>query len=193
MTGAGPIPPVPTKGWRWLAFAWGLAEATCFFIVPDVLTSRLVLLSPRAGFLACVWGLAGALLGGGIVFLAAGGAPRADDILALYQHLPGISPRLVEESRTGFELHGMLALFIGAAIGIPYKLYAVHAAVGGFPLVVFLLASAAARLLRFCAVTALAWTINAPLVAKMPLSRRLWLHAVAWTAFYAFYFWRMSG
>ena len=52
----------------WLAFFWGLAEATLFFIVPDVLLTLVALFSFRrsARVLACI--LLGALAGGTIMF-----------------------------------------------------------------------------------------------------------------------------
>ena len=36
-----------------LAGVWGLAEATCCFLVPDVLLSRLALQRPRLAIAAC--------------------------------------------------------------------------------------------------------------------------------------------
>jgi hypothetical protein len=38
-----------------VAFLWGIAEATFFFIVPDVLLSWLALSSHRRGLIACVF------------------------------------------------------------------------------------------------------------------------------------------
>jgi len=46
------------------AFLWGLAEATCFFIVPDVLLSFIALRRLRTALLCCGLALAGALLAG---------------------------------------------------------------------------------------------------------------------------------
>ena len=47
------------------AFAWGFAEATLFFVVPDVwLTLIAVRRGLRPALVACGWALAGALAGG---------------------------------------------------------------------------------------------------------------------------------
>ena len=55
--------PEPCRPVAPLALAWGLAEATFFFIVPDVLLSRLVLSDWRLCARACLWAVAGALVG----------------------------------------------------------------------------------------------------------------------------------
>ena len=47
-----------------IASLWGFAEATVFFIVPDVLLSWLALRSPKSGLIACLFALLGALIGG---------------------------------------------------------------------------------------------------------------------------------
>lgn len=60
---AATTPPLP-KHWAWWAFAWGLAEATFFFIVPDVFTTRLALQDFKRALISCIFTLAGALLGG---------------------------------------------------------------------------------------------------------------------------------
>ena len=51
-----------------LAIAWGLVEATVFFIVPDVLLTYLALKDPRRATKACIWTLVGALVGGIVMF-----------------------------------------------------------------------------------------------------------------------------
>lgn len=184
--------PPPRHGAPGLAFAWGWAEAVVFFIVPDVLTSRLVLRSPRDGFTACLCALAGALVGGSLVFWLARQPALAAQVLALYQHLPGVSPALVDRAREGLATTGYSALFVGALSGIPYKLYAVHAGAAGLSFAGFLAASAAARLLRFGAVTGISWAINASLPTRMTSRARHGLHAAAWLAFYAVYFTLMA-
>src|SRR5437868_1692315 len=58
----------PASSRRWAALAWGYAEATLFFLVPDVLLSWVALRDPRAAGVACFWALAGALLGGATMY-----------------------------------------------------------------------------------------------------------------------------
>lgn len=180
-------------GGIWLAMGWGFAEATFFFIVPDVLTSRFVLQNPGRGVLACLWALAGALIGGSILFLAALNPQSATWLIQAFDWIPGISPALIEKARLGLHESGLPALFKGALAGVPYKLYAVQAAAAGLRFWPFLLASAAARLARFALVTTLVWALGMGPLRKLSLEARLRLHLVAWFLFYAFYFSVMSG
>ena len=59
-------PPTPARArsslTHGLAFAWGLAEATFFFIVPDVLLTRVALRDFHASVIASLWSVAGALV-----------------------------------------------------------------------------------------------------------------------------------
>jgi membrane protein YqaA with SNARE-associated domain len=182
----------PGRGWLWLAFAWGLAEATFFFIVPDVLTSRLVLQKPRAGFTACLCSLAGALLGGLLLFFLGRQPEMLPPLAVAIDWLPGISPALMEKARLGLEQHGPAALFTGVLAGIPYKLYATQSAAAGLGLGVFVVASTAARLLRFLLVTALAWFVGTKLLPNLSAAIKLRIHLGSWIVFYFFYFWQMG-
>ena len=171
---------------RWLAFAWGLAEATVFFIVPDVLLTRLALKDFRSARIASLWAVAGALLGGTVLYFAArnGLAPFLPDA---FDRIPGISPGLID--RTGSELHdqGLAALASGALAGQPYKLYAVHAGLQNVPFLPFIAASAAARLARFLLTATIVWTIGLGL-RRYSEAFRLRLHLGGWLAFYVLYF-----
>jgi membrane protein YqaA with SNARE-associated domain len=183
---------VPGRGARWLAFTWGLAEATCFFIVPDVLSTRLVLQDRKSGFAACLWSLAGALPGGVILYLLGRDPGTADSLLRFFDYLPGIHPTLGAEARHGLAEQGAATLFAGFMGGIPYKLYAVQAAGAGLALPVFLVVSAAARLSRFLLSTTLCWLLGRWLQRKVAQDALLRIHAAGWIVFYAAYFWRLG-
>jgi membrane protein YqaA with SNARE-associated domain len=182
----------PSRSRPWLPLAWGLAEATCFFIVPDVLTSRLVLKDTRSGFLACLWCLAGALPGGLLLFFLGQDPHLQADLIQGLDHLPGISGSLARQAGSGLMEHGLAALFIGVIAGIPYKLYALQASWAGAGLAAFLLVSAAARLSRFLIVTGLAWLLGSKLMPNISLATKLRIHAGGWILFYVIYFWRMG-
>lgn len=185
-------PENPGRAWLWLAFAWGLAEATFFFIVPDVLTSRLVLQRARLGVAACFSSLAGALLGGSLLFWL-GHDPSVQMALAqAMDYLPGINATLVRQAGDGLMQHGLAALFTGVVAGIPYKLYALQAAWAGSDFSTFLLVSLFARLSRFLLVTGMTWLAGVTLFSKLSIAMRLRIHAGSWLVFYVFYFWRMS-
>ena len=173
-----------------IAAAWGFAEATVFFFVPDVWLSWLALRAPRRALYACLWATAGAVLGGAVMVAFGSAEPAAAE--ALLDAVPGIGPDLVAEVRQELADRGFLALFLGPLRGVPYKLYAVEAGALGLSAAALLLWTVPARLLRFLAVTAFA----AALAALPPLRRRprlaRTLHLLAWSAFYTFYFWKMG-
>lgn len=175
------------------AFLWGFAEATCFFIVPDVWTSRVVLRNARTGFAACLWSVAGALLGGAILYHVGLDDGLRTRYLAFCELLPGIRPDLIETALHSLQHTPGISLIQGALSGIPYKLFAVQfASVAGPGLGAFLMFSAVARLGRFLAVTLLVWLCGTTLLRRCQLKTKQWVHAVAWIGFYAFYFWHFS-
>lgn len=190
-----PQPPpatAPGRGWLWLAFAWGLAESTFFFLVPDVLSSRLVLQRSRTGFAACGYSLAGALVGGSTLYFLGRDPAVQRSILFWADFVPGIHPALIDQARLQLVAHGPAALFSGFISGIPYKLYAAQAAGAGIGPGTFLLASATARLTRFLLVTTLTWSIGAFFLPTLGVAAKLRLHAAGWVSFYLFYFLRMG-
>jgi membrane protein YqaA with SNARE-associated domain len=178
--------------WQWLAFFWGLVEATCFFIVPDVLTSRMALTNPRPALRACFASLAGALLGGALLYPSGTNSTVLAQLLTGMDWLPGISPDLIEKARLGLETHGLAALFVGVLGGIPYKLYAVQAAgfVPGFAS--FLFVTAIARFTRFLLVTLLAHFVSTRLLPNLSAAAKLRIHTLTWAGFYLIYFLRMG-
>jgi hypothetical protein len=171
-----------------IAAAWGFAEATIFFIVPDVWLTLVSARSLRAGMRACAWTLTGALAGGCVMFAAAARAP--DVARAVVVRVPGISPRMVEAVRTQVADRGLVAVLVGPAQGRPYKIYASEwgALRGG--LAGFVAISVPARLVRFVlsilAAAALARLI-APWTRRRASVERVVLLAT-WTVFYVLYF-----
>lgn len=176
---------------RWLAFAWGLAEATVFFIVPDVLLTRLALKDLRSAWIASLWAVGGALLGGTVLYFSArhGVAPFLPDA---FDWIPGISPGLIDRTGIALQNQGFPALASGALAGQPYKLYAVHAGMQNLPFLPFIAASAVARLARFLLTATLVWAIGLGL-RRSSETFRLRLHLGGWVAFYVLYFTMMPG
>jgi hypothetical protein len=134
-----------------VADLWGLAEATLFFIVPDVWLSLAGRRRLQTGLRACLFALAGALLGGALVYI--GGAHDKQATITLLEKIPAISPAMV--ARVAMELadHGTGAIFIGPLTGTPYKLCAAQAVDAGIGLAVYILMSMPARGIRFVLVT----------------------------------------
>ena len=97
------------------AAAWGLAEGTFFFIVPDVWLSWVALRRARTARKAALSALAGALAGGALVH---GWARRAeaDVTRASLLRVPAITPEMIAEVEAGLE-RGMPAMVLGPLRG----------------------------------------------------------------------------
>lgn len=178
---------------RWqngFALLWGFAEATVFFIVPDVLLSWFGLRKLRGALLACLFALLGALLGGSVVWLVSHQDP--EQLRALYGALPAIDGTMINGVRQQLQAQGLVALFLGPLSGTPYKLYALEAAHLGLGYLPFLLVSIPARLLRFVLVTLAAAGFSRLLSKRLDLTQRRLVLVAGWVAFYAWYFHAMS-
>lgn len=174
-----------------VSLLWGFAEATVFFVVPDVWISRQALSSWPAALRSCGFALAGALAGGVLLYFI--GRHQEAALLALFDRLPAIGPGLV--ARVQAQLHdlGGAGLLVGGFSGAPYKLYAVQAAAAGLGLPVFIACSIVARGARFLAVALLARAIAHRATPRLgaAMVRRIWW--IAWVAFYALYWALMPG
>jgi hypothetical protein len=169
-----------------VSFAWGFAEGTFFFIVPDLVITLAALFCPRRslGHLGLV--VAGSLVAGTVMYVAALRDPAGLESMVL--KVPFVSPAMFETTAEAFERHGVWAMCLGPMSGIPYKVYAVQApAFTGF--VPFGLVSVPARLERLL----LTWVIFAAagVFARKHVRRRpAWavgVYAVYWLAVYAYY------
>jgi len=169
-----------------LAVVWGLAEATVFFLIPDVLLSWIAIQNRRRALVACTWVTAGALSGGAILWLVGRNNPEA--ARQIFTFLPAITADMIIGVNDQLERNGLIALFIGPFVGTPYKIYAVEAASLGYGLGIFLLISLPARLLRFAIVSLVAGTICQMLSPKVSLRNLRIIHLVFWLGLYGVYF-----
>lgn len=135
-----------------IAAAWGTAEATVFFIVPDVWTSWLALHNPRRGMATTVPALAGALAGGAATYKTAQrmSPETTENVLT---SVPGISAAMVAKVERQLDEQGWSALVLGPTRGVPYKIYARTLAHGHESFGRFMALSVPARMVRFLAVT----------------------------------------
>ncbi len=174
-----------------VAGLWALAEATLFFIVPDVWLSLAGRRRLQTGLTACLFALGGALLGGALIY--GWGLRDQAGATALMEKLPAISPAMVARVQDDLTTHGALAIVFGPLSGTPYKLYAAQAGEAGIGFVLFMLVSVPARGIRFVLVTAgVHYALR--LMASGPIARHpVVLILIAWTLFYLFYFAMMPG
>lgn len=170
----------------WAGFAWGFAEATLFFVVPDVLLTFVALYSPRRSARVIVFILLGALAGGTVMFWL--GARDAAQAQAIVLRVPFVAPAMFQKTHNGFQRDGIWTLTKSPGNGIPYKVYCVQAGgYSGWPL--FMIASALARMERFAPF----WLVSAGLglVFRRRITRRPMVpalaHAALWILGYAWY------
>jgi membrane protein YqaA with SNARE-associated domain len=180
-----------SRSQRLLALAWGFAEATLFFVVPDVLITLFALRGFSRGLVTAGYALIGALVGGALMWTwGARDLPGARLALGA---LPAIGSALMDRTATELAHEGIVGMLGGSFVGVPYKIYAVHAASSGIGVGTFLGFSVPARLTRF---VLLAYgASHAGRWMERRYSRRVavavWL--TAWTINYAIYWSVMPG
>ena len=169
-----------------VSVVWGVAEATLFFIVPDVYLTFLAIRGKRIALVGCAAAVAGALVGGAIMYRW--GALDQPGVEAVFDRVPAIDDDMVVHVRESVERSGLGAVFLGPVSGTPYKIYAAEAGSLGLSLVAFLLISVPARGVRFVAIALLtSWLARGPL-GKWTTRRQYMLAASSWGVFYVLYF-----
>ena len=165
---------------RGIPLAWGFAEATLFFVLPEMWITWVALHGLRQGMAAAAWVLAAALAGGIAVHLAAHWNQMA--VLALMERIPGVDAPLIMRAYDQLERHGWAGLLQGALGGVPWKLYATVAAGLDFGLPVFVVATAVARGLRFALFALAAWLVARWCLPRIGMVRLRLLWLAAWIA-----------
>ncbi len=137
-----------------VAFLWGLAESSLFFIVPDVwltIISRHKL--DKTKYQSIGFAILGALVGGTLIYWLGWLYPR--QILDLIAQIPGINWLLVRKVQFQVDNRGLLALMLGPLQGIPYKIFAAQWGINHGNLIWFWIISIPARGIRFAATAVL--------------------------------------
>jgi membrane protein YqaA with SNARE-associated domain len=173
--------------WVIAAGAWGIAEATFFFIVPDVLLTLAALrFGWRAGLKLGVVAAACASLAGILMWLWGHhdiGAAR-DAMLQVPAVGPDLLARAHRETGQGWPRH----LVFGAMTGVPYKLYAIESGARHINIAAFVAMSFIARFIRFALTIAIAAASQA---AARHMGKPGWAYpgwGIAWLCVYTFYF-----
>ena len=173
----------------WIAATalWAAAEATVFFIVPDVLLTAAAIKFDirRALALSLLAAGVASLIGLGMWWWG-GHDPEAARRTMLM--VPAIGPDLLARAHHDVERRWFSHLVIGAMSGVPYKLYAVEAGARVINPWLFVPASFAARFSRFF-LTVVATAAGKELLSRANLARWSWpAWAIAWFLVYATYF-----
>ncbi len=174
--------------WFAIAAAWGLAEATLFFIVPDVLLTWLAGFRPRLVWRAVAACLGGALLGGLLMYLAAADSPER--MRALLELVPAINADFIAATGAALQEHYGSQMLRAGFSGVPYKILAVESAAQGQSLATFLGWSVPARLSRWVLIVLLARGVTLFVRSRFAAADRvLWtLWGVGWSIVYVVYF-----
>jgi hypothetical protein len=169
------------------AFAWGFAEGTLFFIVPDVLLSAIGLTrGAKAGVIASLCAAIGAGAGGALMYAWAGSDPAG--AYAAVLAVPAISAGMGETARAAMAENWFLATLAGPLSSTPFKLFAVLAPESGAGFAAFALAGTAARLPRFVVIAVGAALLQAWLEPVLGRTRLRWALAGGWVLFYVAFF-----
>ena len=173
--------------WIIAACVWGVAEATLFFIVPDVILTYATLRHGwQAGLKLAIFAATAAALAGIGMWMWGRFDPASAEHAMLM--VPAIGPDLM--AQTSREMTGFwpLNLVLGAITGVPYKLYAVAAGEHGVNVAAFAVASYVARLIRF------AFSVGVTVLGLRMLrylGREQWAYHVltaGWVILYTVYF-----
>lgn len=106
-----------------IALGWGFAEATMFFIVPDVfLTHVAIRMGFRRSLRAALLATVGAIIGGLILFQWATVNPEG--AFKAMDAVPAIDAEMINTVRADIASNGNGALVTGPLRGQPYKLFA---------------------------------------------------------------------
>lgn len=168
-----------------LAFLWGFAEATLFFIVPDVLLSLVGLQNLRKGTIAAIYALFGAVLGGIAMFVW--GMWQLERIVVVLDSIPAIRPKDLTLVHDTLHQNGIRTILLGPLLGIPYKIYAAyaHQITSILP---FILISFPARIVRFLIMATAAPALLNRLFPSLSHKHRSRVMLTFWLLFYTGYF-----
>jgi hypothetical protein len=180
---------------RWgvpACFLWGVAEATLFFVVPDVIVGLVALYRPRKALRAAAAAIGGALVGGLALYLTTRAVGL--DMRNVIDGVPFIPHRMLVQARRDVTAHGGAGMVIAPFAGIPYKVYAVEMALRSWNVLSLLVWTVPARAVRIVPAALVAAGVG--LVFRQRLRRRpsigLLLYAAIWVGIYASY-WLSTG
>jgi hypothetical protein len=170
-----------------LSFLWGLAEATFFFIVPDVYLSFVLMFNMRSGMLAVCVSIIGSLFGAAVLYLL---HTFSYDFARIFLITPGVTHKMIAFALPFFRDNLFLNLTSVPFSGIPFKLYVYSAAHNSVPFLIIIIWAIAARIVRLSLPILFFIFIRKLIKKKIRSNPQFWifLYIVAWSLFYVWYF-----
>jgi hypothetical protein len=170
-----------------IAGAWGAAEASIFFVVPDVPVGLISLVSPKRAATACIAATAGGVLGalGLHAALQAGWDPEP-----YFARVPGIRPADAAAARDAVAAAPIRAFALAAFSGVPVKLFVAGGSRLGLPTGALAGLTLLNRAPRLAVAALLMRSIGRQLgEAGVPRAASAGAYLAVWSVFYAWY-WR---
>jgi membrane protein YqaA with SNARE-associated domain len=166
---------------------WGYAEATRFWLIPDILLGWITLNRPRSMVTSVIAATVGAVIGGVRMHKSA----REEH--ARLTEIPGINDALLLDAHERFASRGWVAVVRAPLDGIPYKVYATESGLAGKPVPELVSWTLLARLWRFILSAAAAALIGRVFSRSVRRSEGLWLAGTLgfWVFVYVRYFARL--
>lgn len=172
--------------WAWL---WGFAEATFFFVVPDVLFTRTTLISIKRGWWQLGVAVLGATMAGAAMYLWASSSPV--QARAAVARVPFLGEKIITPAERRWNDGGTASLFSNPLSGVPYKVHAVLAPERvslGYFLLLSLPLRAERMLLSMIVFVPLAlWTRGGGSQGQRRRTIGFRIHAAFWVIVYAIY------
>jgi membrane protein YqaA with SNARE-associated domain len=166
---------------------WGYAEATRFWLIPDILLGWIGLNGPKSIVRSVMAATIGAVLGGAAMH------QHAREERARLTQIPGISEAMLVDAHERFSSQGWGAVVRAPIDGIPYKVYATESGVAGTPLAELIAWTPAARAWRFLLTAVGAALIGRVFTASVRRNEGRWFVATLgfWLVVYVRYFARL--
>jgi membrane protein YqaA with SNARE-associated domain len=166
---------------------WGYAEATRFWLIPDILLGWVGLNRPRSIVPSVVAATIGAVVGGIRMH------QHAPEERARLTEIPGINEAMLADAHERFASQEWIAVMRAPIDGIPYKVYATESGVAGRAIVELIAWTPLARAWRFLLTAAGAAVIGRVFSRSVRRSEGGWLAATLgfWVVVYIRYFARL--
>lgn len=172
----------------WLAGLWGVAEASLFFVVPDVWLGFVALYAPRRSIATLAAIAVGAVVGAALLYV--GTLVAGEQLAGILAGLPGIRPADLGQAGRELAAQGLPAFLNGPLQGLQVKLYVHQAVLQGIALpgvLAFVALNRIERIGIFGLVMLLVGRAGRPIVARWPRGVAA-VYAAGWAIFYA-WFW----